>query len=114
MNSPEFINFILDEFINNIDTDLYYDKYDNMTREQLYYYFKGKYDERNKKLEKQIEIIEDEDINIQDIKELEYVKDYEADGVDIKLNRDKINELIRAVTQLDKTKENKKYVKNKR
>ena len=48
MNSPKFIDFILDEFIDNIDTDTYYDKYDNMTREELYYYFEGKFDERNK------------------------------------------------------------------
>lgn len=54
-------------------------------------------------LNKEATIIEeDEDINIQDIEELEYVEDYEADKTDIRLNRDKINELIKAVKELDR------------
>lgn len=40
----DFVSFILDEFIKNIDTDIYYDKYDNMDKEALYYYFKGKFE----------------------------------------------------------------------
>ena len=49
----------------------------------------------------EVEILEDEE-EIENIKELEYLKDYEADKTDIRLNRDKINELIKAVKQLDK------------
>ena len=52
---------------------------------------------------KEFEIIEEqEEIDIQSIKNLEYVEDYEADKTDIRLNRDKINELVQAVKQLDK------------
>ena len=48
-------------------------------------------------------ILEDEEeINIQGIKEMEYLEDYEADKTDIRLNRDKINEILKAVKQLDK------------
>lgn len=43
-----FIYFILDEFIDNIDTNVYYDKYENMDKDSLYFYFKGKFDERMK------------------------------------------------------------------
>lgn len=50
-----------------------------------------------------VEILEDkEEIDIENIKELEYLKDYEADKTDIRLNRDKINELIKCVKQLDR------------
>ena len=51
MNNKEliqFIYFILDEFIDNIDTNIYYDKYENMDKDSLYFYFKGKFDERIK------------------------------------------------------------------
>lgn len=55
------------------------------------------------KLDYEVEIIEEEpEIDIQELKELEYVEDYEADKTDIRLNRDKINELIRAIKQIDK------------
>lgn len=62
----------------------------------------------SKTLNEEIEIIEKEaEIDIQGIKELEYVEDYEADETDIRLNRDKINELIQAVRQLDKNMRNR-------
>ena len=51
MSSKDLINFIyfiLDEFIDNIDTNVYYDKYENMDKDSLYFYFKGKFDERMK------------------------------------------------------------------
>ena len=60
-------------------------------------------------LNEEVEIIEDEDINIQDIEDLLKIEDYEADKTDIRLNRDKINDLIKAVKKLDK--EIKKYEK---
>lgn len=49
------------------------------------------------------EIIEEseQDIDIQNIEELLPIEDYEFDKTDGRLNRDKINELIRAVKQLD-------------
>lgn len=51
----------------------------------------------------EVEILEDEEeIDIQGIKEMEYLEDYEADKTDIRLNRDKINDLVKAVKQLDK------------
>jgi len=54
-------------------------------------------------LKHDFEILEDEEeIDIQCIKEMEYLEDYEADKTDIRLNRDKINELLKAVKQLDK------------
>jgi len=57
---------------------------------------------RARELNDEVEIIEEEpEIDIQGIEELDYVEDYEADETDIKLNRDKIRELIKAVKQLD-------------
>lgn len=47
----KFIYFILDEFIDNIPTDVYYDKFENMDKDSLYYYFKGKFAERMKDME---------------------------------------------------------------
>lgn len=44
MEDKKFIYFILGEFIDNVDTDYYYDKYQNMDKDSLYAYFKGKYD----------------------------------------------------------------------
>ena len=44
--TKQFIYFILDEFIDNVDINLYYDKYENMDKDSLYYYFKGKFNER--------------------------------------------------------------------
>ena len=52
-------------------------------------------------IEREVEILEDKE-EIENIKELEYLKDYEADKTDIRLNRDKINEILRAVKKLDK------------
>ena len=59
-------------------------------------------------IDAKVEILDEEDeIDIQSIKELDYVKDYEADNTDIRLNRDAIRQLTRAVKQLDnKLKEN--------
>jgi len=48
MSNKDFIYFILEEFIDNIDTDTYYEKYENMDKDSLYAYFKGKFDERMK------------------------------------------------------------------
>lgn len=45
------------------------------------------------------ELIEDE---IDNIKELLKIEEYEVDKTDVKLNRDKINELVQAVKQLNK------------
>lgn len=51
----------------------------------------------------EVEIIEDEEeIDIQKIKGLLTLEDYECDKTDIRLNRDIINELVKAVKQLDK------------
>ena len=52
---------------------------------------------------KKFEILED---NTEEIEELLTIEDYECDKTDIRLNRDKINELIKAVNKLRK--ENKK------
>ena len=50
----------------------------------------------------EVEIVEeDEEIDIQNIKELEYIDTYGVDTTDIKLNRDMIIQLTRAVKQLD-------------
>ena len=40
----KFIYFLLDEFIDEIDTDKYYEKYENMDKDSLYFYMKGKFD----------------------------------------------------------------------
>ena len=52
---------------------------------------------------KKFEILED---NTEEIEELLTIEDYECDKTDIRLNRDKINELVKAVNKLRK--ENKK------
>ena len=52
---------------------------------------------------KKFEILED---NTEEIEELLAIEDYECDKTDIRLNRDKINELVKAVNKLRK--ENKK------
>lgn len=36
----EFIEFILNEFMDEVPTDTYYTKYENMSVEDLYFYFK--------------------------------------------------------------------------
>ena len=54
-------------------------------------------------LNEEVEILED---NTEEIEELLTIEDYECDKTDIRLNRDKINELIKAVNKLRK--ENKK------
>lgn len=52
----------------------------------------------------EVEIIEDEDINIQDIEELDKIMDYEDLSIYsiVDNNREKINDLIKAVKKLDK------------
>ena len=52
---------------------------------------------------RKFEILED---NTEQIEELLTIEDYECDKTDIRLNRDKINELVKAVNKLRK--ENKK------
>lgn len=54
-------------------------------------------------LNDEVEILED---NTEEIEELLTIEDYECDKTDIRLNRDKINELVKAVNKLRK--ENKK------
>ena len=51
----------------------------------------------------EVEILED---NTEEIEELLTIEDYECDKTDIRLNRDKINELVKAVNKLRKEKEN--------
>ncbi len=46
-----------------------------------------------------VEILED---NTEEIEELLTIKDYECDKTDIRLNRDKINELIKAINKIRK------------
>lgn len=55
-----------------------------------------------------IEILNDEVLedNTEEIEELLTIEDYECDKTDIRLNRDKINELVRAVNKLRKDKNN--------
>ena len=48
-----------------------------------------------------VEILED---NTEEIEELLTIEDYECDKTDIRLNRDKINELVKAVNELRKDK----------
>ena len=48
------------------------------------------------------ELIEDEEIDIDNIEELLKIEEYEVDKTDTVINRNKINELVRAVKQLDK------------
>lgn len=50
----------------------------------------------------EVELLEEEEIDIQSIKELEYIDQYEIiDNKDVKLNRDAIKQLTRAIKQLD-------------
>ena len=57
----------------------------------------------------EVELLKDTEIDIQDIKELECINQYETiDNKDVKLNRDAIIQLTRAIKQLDnKLKEQK-------
>ena len=50
-------------------------------------------------LDEEFVILEDE---TDEIEELLTIEDYECDNTDIRLNRDKINELVRAVNKLNK------------
>ena len=50
-----------------------------------------------------VEILED---NTEEIEELLTIEDYECDKTDIRLNRDKINELVKAVNSIRKDKNN--------
>lgn len=52
-----------------------------------YYYFK---------------LIEDNNIDIDNIKSLLKIEPYEADNTDTVINRNKVNELVQAVKQLNK------------
>lgn len=50
-----------------------------------------------------VEIIEEqEEIDIQSIKELEPLEDYEVDKTDVRLNRELINKILQWAKQLDK------------
>lgn len=50
-----------------------------------------------------VEIIEEQqDIDIQTIKGLEYLEDYEVDKTDVRLNRELINKILKWAKQLDK------------
>lgn len=48
------------------------------------------------------ELIEDEPIDIDNIGELLKIEEYEVDKTDTVINRNKINELVQAVKQLNK------------
>ena len=51
----------------------------------------------------EVEIIEEqEEIDIQSIKELEPLEDYEVDKTDVRLNRELINKILQWAKQLDK------------
>ena len=50
-----------------------------------------------------VEILED---NTEEIEELLTIEDYECDKTDIRLNRDKINEIIRYIKRKDKSNDN--------
>lgn len=54
-------------------------------------------------LNKTVEILED---NTEEIEELLTIEDYECDKTDIRLNRDKINELVKAINSIRKDKNN--------
>ena len=54
-----------------------------------------------------VEILNDEllEDNTEEIEELLTIEDYECDKTDIRLNRNKINELVKAINQIRKEKE---------
>ena len=54
-------------------------------------------------LNMEVEILED---NTEEIEELLTIEDYECDKTDIRLNRDKINEIIRYIKRKDKSNDN--------
>ena len=54
-------------------------------------------------LNDEVEILED---NTEEIEELLTIEDYECDKTDIRLNRDKINELVKAINSIRKDKNN--------
>lgn len=65
------------------------------------------FDFTNNVLNMQVELIEDETIDIESIKELLKIGElvnynYEVDKTDVVINRNKINELVQAVNQLNK------------
>ena len=51
------------------------------------------------KLDYEVEILED---NTEEIEELLTIEDYECDKTDIRLNRDKINELVRRIKYIER------------
>ena len=53
-------------------------------------------------LNMEVELIEDETIDIDNIEELLKIEEYEVDKTDTVINRNKINELVQAVKQLNK------------
>ena len=48
------------------------------------------------------ELIEEDTIDIDNIEELLKIEEYEVDKIDTVINRNKINELVQAVKQLNK------------
>lgn len=84
-------------------------------KEKIFIYWSGtkKYYNRNidlflefysgELLNDEVEIIEEQqDIDIQSIKELEPLEDYEVDKTDVRLNRELINKILQWAKQLDK------------
>ena len=53
-------------------------------------------------LNAEIELIEENTIDIDNIEELLKIEEYEVDKTDTVINRNKINELVQAVKQIDK------------
>lgn len=51
------------------------------------------------KLDYEVEILED---NTEEIEELLTIEDYECDKTDIRLNRDKINELVKRINYIER------------
>lgn len=73
---------------------------DNEVREDLL--VRGKDYSTNDFLNWNVELIEDEPIDIDNIGELLKIEEYEVDKTDTVINRNKINELVQAVKQLNK------------
>lgn len=71
------------------------------------------FDFTNNVLNMQVELIEDETIDIDNIEELLQIEEYEVDKTDVVINRNKINELIRIVKQLDKRQRSDKSATNR-
>lgn len=77
--------------------------YVNFEYEPCCSWFENEIADNKEDLNQEVEIIEEpNEIDIQGIEELLTIEDYEFDKTDGRLNRDKINELVRAVKQLDR------------